>query len=57
MKTTHIDDPVALIARLDADSLRAELDRLYAREAALRAALKIARTRERQRRRRKAVRP
>jgi hypothetical protein len=44
-------DPVALIDRLDAEAIRAELDRLYDREAALRAALKVARARERARRR------
>jgi hypothetical protein len=45
-------DPVAVIERLDADAIVAELDRLYSREAALRAALKIARAM-----RRKAPRP
>ena len=42
-------DPVELIDQLDADAIRAELDTLYSREAALRAALKVARQRERMR--------
>jgi hypothetical protein len=51
MPTTSLDlnDPVAILDRLDADAIRAELDQLYEREAALRAAWRIARTRERQR--------
>lgn len=42
-------DPIELIDRLDADAIRAELDAIYAREAALRAALKLARARDRRR--------
>jgi hypothetical protein len=42
-------DPVALIDRLDAEAIRAELDALYEREAALRAALRVARVRQRAR--------
>jgi hypothetical protein len=50
---TSTFDPIELIDRLDADTIRVELDRLYEREAALRAALKIARQRQRQRQPRK----
>jgi hypothetical protein len=42
-------DPIDLIESLDAEAIRAELDELYRREAALRAALKIARARQRSR--------
>jgi hypothetical protein len=44
---TDTTDPVALIDRLNADAIRAELDQLYEREVALRAALRVARARER----------
>jgi|SRR6516164_6503774 hypothetical protein len=46
-----IIDPISLIDKLDADAIRAELDQIYEREAALRAALKVARARERTKRR------
>jgi hypothetical protein len=49
---TVIPDAISLIDQLDSDAIRRELDALYEREAALRAALKIARARQRQRSRR-----
>ena len=52
---TKTSDPVALIDRLDAGAIRTELDALYEREAVLRAALKIARTRERAQLRQRAA--
>jgi hypothetical protein len=48
-RKTSTLDPIDLIDRLDADAIRAELDALYRREAALRAALKVARARQRTR--------
>jgi hypothetical protein len=48
-RKTSTLDPIDLIERLDADAIRAELDALYRREAALRAALKVARARQRAR--------
>jgi hypothetical protein len=52
---TIVTDPIAVIERLDAKVIRAELDRLYEREAALQAAWKIARARDRQRERRQGA--
>lgn len=40
-------DPFELIGQLDLTAIRAELDRLYEREAVLRAALRIAKAKER----------
>lgn len=47
--STASPDPVTLIDSLDADAIRAELEVLYEREAALRAALRVARARQRHR--------
>ena len=47
--TTDPNDPVAILDRLDPEAIRTELDRLYEREAALRAAWRIVRARQRQR--------
>jgi hypothetical protein len=48
---TNTADPITIIDALDPDAIRAELDALYERESALRAALKLARARQRRNRR------
>jgi hypothetical protein len=44
---TTAPDPVALVDSLDPDAIRAELDQLYGREAALRVLLRSAEARRR----------
>ena len=46
--TTETLDPIALIESLDPDHIRAELDKMYRREAALRVLLRAAEQRQRQ---------